>query len=295
MRLRVPRRIVAGFVLTAIISCGAGVLLYRVAMHFRENRQNVAHADQVLSALQDLSTSVDEAETSTRVYVLTGDPSYLVPFDHALSGYRASSERLRVLIADNPAQKARLEDLQPHVEEGLRTLQHLVYLRRDEGMVAVLLQVNPDANRRVMEKIRGSISAMRDEENRLLAQRRQKLDASVRLTSELFAAGIVVQFVLLLLVCVIFLRDASYRARAAQEIEATNARLAATLATTGDGIYQLDRDGRLVYLNPAGERLLGYEQNDIRGCGMHDLIHSRTPYGEPRPAETCPLLAVLRN
>lgn len=271
------------------------MLLYHVAMQFRDNRQSVAHADQVLSALQNLSTSVQEAETSTRVYVLTGDPSYLAPYDHALSSYRASFEQLRSLIADNPGQQARLGNLQPHVEAGLQILQRLVELRRDEGMVAVLLQVNPDANRREMEMIRSSIVAMRDEENRLREQRRQKYDASVRRTGELFAAGIVSQFVLLLLLCVVFLRDASYRARAARQIEATNASRAAILATTGNGIYQLDREGRLVYLNPAGERLLGYEQNEIRGRNMHDLIHSRTPQGESRPAETCPLLAVLRN
>ncbi len=295
MKLRVPRRIVVGFALTAIISGGAGVLLYRVAMQFRENRQSVAHVDQVLSALQNVSTSIEEAETSTRVYVLTGDASYLAPYNLALSTNQANFEQLRALIADNPSQQRRLAELQPHIEAGLRTLQHIVELRRSGGMVAVLLQVNPDANRREMEIVRNSISAMQAEESRLLEQRRQKYDASVRRTSNMFAAGIVIQFVLLLLVCVVFSRDAAYRTQAAQEIEGTNARLTTILATTGDGIYQLDREGHLVYLNAAGERILGYRESEIRGRSMHDLIHSRTPQGEFRPAETCPLLAVLRN
>jgi len=295
MKPIVLRRIIAGFVLTAVILGGAGVLLYRVAMQFRENRESVAHAREVLETLRGLSTSLEDAQTAVRVYVLTGDSSYLAPYDYALSSQQPSLERLRLLIADDPGQQVRLAELQPHVEGGLRTLQHLVELRRDHGLEAVLLQVTPDANRREVEKIRSTISTMRDGENRLLEQRRQKYDASVRRTSELFAAGIVIQCLLLLLVCGIFLRDASFRARTAREMEATNARLAAILATTGDGIYQLDREGRLVYLNPAGERLLGYEHNQIRGRSMHDLIHSRTPQGESRPAETCPLQAVLRN
>jgi diguanylate cyclase (GGDEF)-like protein/PAS domain S-box-containing protein len=228
-------------------------------------------------------------------YVLTGDSSYLAPYDYALSTQQPSLERLRSLLADDPGQQARLTELKPHVEAGLRTLQHLVELRRDHGLEAVLLQVTPEANRRQVETIRSTISAMRDEENRLLEQRRQKYDASVRRTSELFAAGIVIQCLLLLLVCVIFLRDASYRARTTREIEGANIRLAAILATTGDGIYQIDWEGKLVYLNPAGERLLGYELDEIRGQSMHELIHFRTPQGEPRPAETCLFLAALRN
>ena len=295
MKLLVPRRIIAGCVLTTIILGAAGVLLQHVAMEFREDRQSVQRTDQVLNALQDLSTSVENAAASARVYVLTGDPSSLAPYNHAVSGHQASLERLRSVIADNPSQQARLAELQPHLDAGLRILQHLVELRRDQGMKAVLMQVTPDSNRRELEAIRSSISAMQDEENRLLEQRRRKSDASVRRTSELFAVGIVIQFVLLLLVCVIFLRDASYRARAARAIEGANARLAAILATTGDGIYQLDHEGRLVYLNPAGERLLGYELNEIRGKSMHELIHGRTPQGDFQAAETCPLLGVMRK
>ncbi len=83
--------------------------------------------------------------------------------------------------------------------------------------------------------------------------------------------------------------------RAARELAGINVRLTTILATTGDGIYQLDHEGRLVYLNPAGERLLGYKLEEIRGRNMHELIHSRTPQGESRPAETCPFLGVLRN
>jgi diguanylate cyclase (GGDEF)-like protein/PAS domain S-box-containing protein len=270
-------------------------MLYRAAMQFRENRQSVTHTDQVLSALQTLSSGVEEAETSTRVYVLTGDPSYLAPYDHSLSSYKAGLEQLRTLTADNPGQQARLAELQPRIEAGMLVMQRLVELRRNQGMEAVLLEVEPDVNRRETEKIHSIVSAMRDEENRLLKQRRQKYDGSVRRTSELFAAGIVIQFGLLLLVCFVFLRDASYRARAAQEIEGTNVRLAAILATTGDGIYQLDQEGRLVYLNPAAETLLGYRQDEIRGRNMHETVHSRTPQGESRPAETCPFLGMLRN
>jgi diguanylate cyclase (GGDEF)-like protein/PAS domain S-box-containing protein len=295
MQMRVPRRILAGLVLTAIILSGSGILLYRVGMQFRESRESVQHTHQVLNALQAISTGLDDGETAVRVYVLTGDPSNLKSFDHFLSSHKASFAQLRALTADNPRQQARLAELQPVVEAGLRTLQSLVKLRRDQGIEAVLMQVNPEENQREMEKIRSFIAAMRDEETHLLEQRRQTYDASVRRTSEMFAAGIVTQCLLLLLVCIVFLRDAAHRTQSAQEIANSNIRLAAILATTGDGIYQLDQEGRAIYLNPAGERLLGYELNEIRGRSMHDLIHSRTPQGEFKPAETCPLLGAMRK
>ena len=50
-----------------------------------------------------------------------------------------------------------------------------------------------------------------------------------------------------------------------------------------------------MYLNQAGEHLLGYNLDEIRGKKMHDLIHSRTPAGELRAAHDCPFLVAMRN
>ena len=63
----------------------------------------------------------------------------------------------------------------------------------------------------------------------------------------------------------------------------------------GEGAYVLDEQGCLVELNPAGERLLGYTADELRGREMHDAIHYLRPDGSPYPREECPLLGVLRS
>src|SRR5690242_16695244 len=56
------------------------------------------------------------------------------------------------------------------------------------------------------------------------------------------------------------------------EMEALSSRLAkerdtltAILRSLGDGVSALDRDGRVVLLNPEGERLLGWTQDELVG------------------------------
>jgi diguanylate cyclase (GGDEF)-like protein/PAS domain S-box-containing protein len=295
MKLQMPRRIIAGFLLAIVISSAAGILIYRVAMRFRENRNHVQRSDQVLGVLQDLSAALDRAESTTRVYVITGDDSYIPQYENALTEVRGSVGSLQSLVADNPKQRELLDQLKPHLAHGRQVMESLVQMRRTQGLEAVLMSVDPAANRRELETIQGLIGSMRDQEHAVLEQRRQQYDASVRRTSALFAAGIVTQCILLLLICIVFWRDAAYRERAAREIENTNIKLATILATTGDGIYQLDRAGRVLFLNPAGERMLGYSLHEIRGKMMHDLIHSRTPQGEHRPAESCALQTAMRK
>ena len=210
--------------LAVVISAAAGILIYRRAMEFRDNRQALQHSHQTLQALQDVASEMESAESATRVYVLTGEASYLQPYESAVSHYRATLQALQSLIANSPAQRDRMVNLQRHVETGVGILQHLVETRRTQGMAAVLMQLDPEANRRELDAISGAISAMRGEENRVLEQRQRKYDASVRRTSEIFAAGVIIQCLLLLLVCTVFLRDATYRAQAAQELESTNGR-----------------------------------------------------------------------
>ncbi len=63
----------------------------------------------------------------------------------------------------------------------------------------------------------------------------------------------------------------------------------------GQGAYVLDEEGCLLELNPAGEELLGWTRDELRGRNMHDAVHHLRPDGTPFPAEECPLLAVLRS
>ena len=63
-----------------------------------------------------------------------------------------------------------------------------------------------------------------------------------------------------------------------------------TLATAGEGVYALDRDGRVAYMNPAAERVLGRTFESLGGESMHELVHAGEDAGAP-----CPLLARLNR
>ncbi len=65
-------------------------------------------------------------------------------------------------------------------------------------------------------------------------------------------------------------------------------------ASLDEGVYALDREGRVTFLNPAAERLLGWTEAELRGRVMHDVIHFRYPDGRPYPREACSGLQVLR-
>ncbi|MGB6876341.1 MAG: PAS domain S-box protein [Candidatus Acidiferrales bacterium] len=67
------------------------------------------------------------------------------------------------------------------------------------------------------------------------------------------------------------------------------------LNSAGDGIFGLDREGRLTFVNRASARMLGYEPEEIIGRNGHELWHHTQADGTRYAESDCPVFAVLRD
>jgi PAS domain S-box-containing protein len=81
----------------------------------------------------------------------------------------------------------------------------------------------------------------------------------------------------------------------AAELRATEHFLAALTDSMAEGMFALDRDGRVTYMNQAAEQLLGWSKDELATRSMHDTTHYQHEDGSPRPRSDCPLLHVLRT
>jgi PAS domain S-box-containing protein len=94
---------------------------------------------------------------------------------------------------------------------------------------------------------------------------------------------------------VCYFRDISAQVRAREVIAESEERYRAVMASMGEGLYALDQNGLVAYVNPAAEKLLGWTSAELLGHKMHDVVHYKRPDGRPFPAEDCPGLQVLRE
>lgn len=88
-------------------------------------------------------------------------------------------------------------------------------------------------------------------------------------------------------------RDVTDRRRA----EAAMARLAQQnqllLDCAGEGIAGLDAQGRITFVNPAAERITGWDALELVGQPQHDLMHHHRANGSEYPAAQCPIHKTL--
>ncbi len=245
-----------------------------------------------MDALQYLLSCAQDAETGQRGYLLTGDAAYLEPYNRAVSEIDVRLKRVETLLGEDASQRSTLVQLRHHTEAEMEELRKGIQMRREHGLDASRVNLLAGTGKQEMDTIRNLVAALQQSEDQSLDRGRQRYEATIVQRDRFFAGAIAVQLVLLGLLFVVIYRDTAYRSRSAFEILQGNLRLSAILKTMGEGLYQVDRNGKLVYLNPAGENLLAYKKEDILGQSMHDLIHSCTAGEELCTAEDCPLVTL---
>ena len=67
------------------------------------------------------------------------------------------------------------------------------------------------------------------------------------------------------------------------------------LESVGDGIYGIDLEGKLTFINEAGARTLGYAADELIGREVHELTRHSHADGTPYSRSTSPILQALRR
>ncbi len=84
------------------------------------------------------------------------------------------------------------------------------------------------------------------------------------------------------------LSDVTERKRAAEALAESEERSRLLLQSAGDGIFGVDRQGHVQFMNAAAEEMLGWAAAELQDIGMHDAIHYACADGSPYPIDECP-------
>jgi methyl-accepting chemotaxis protein len=168
---RIKYRLVAAFAVPLLVLCVVGVIAYDGTSTLEENSGKVAHTYQVLEGLDVVTSTLKDAETGQRGFLITGEDRYLAPYQSALSGIDAAIATVATLTADNAAQQQRIATLKPLVKSKFAELAETIQLRRTSGFAAAQSVVLTDQGKTVMDQIRATITEMSDAETSLLDER----------------------------------------------------------------------------------------------------------------------------
>ena len=187
--LRRERVLMAGLIVAAFLIIAGGVAAYENSTHLQEDRERVAHTHEVIASLENVLLLTTNAQTAERGYVLTGNTSYLQPYQSASQAIPAILDKLGRLIADNPSQVQRLQTLLPLVKARFELAEFIVKVRRREGFETSRAIIVSDRGDLIYDAISHVIAEMENAENQLLTSRLAKSKQSSRFSVATAAFG----------------------------------------------------------------------------------------------------------
>ena len=176
--------------LASIILLTLNILFYWSFIKQKETSNRVNHSQQILRKLETVLSAVKDAETGQRGYILTGQPSYLEPYDLAAKTMPQQIAALRSLTADEPNQKQQLSFIEPLIQQKFAELHQTIDLRKTRGFDAAAQVVLTNQGKALMDRIRITIQQMQSQEFEQLQTWLKAKDAQANQLQMTFLGGI---------------------------------------------------------------------------------------------------------
>lgn len=89
--------------------------------------------------------------------------------------------------------------------------------------------------------------------------------------------------------------DITERKRAERSLQKSEKELKDITSSLAEGIYVMNADGRITFVNSEAERILGWTARELADKNIHDVIHSRRVDGASLTFEECPIHNIVRT
>ncbi len=256
-----------------------GGLAYQTWGAYTVSTQALQVSESVRVDAEALLSTLKDAETSQRGYLLTDRERYLNPYRQALAQLPQIVKRLNGLVRERPDQRRRVILLEPLVQMKLEELRETIDVRRSQGPDAALNLVLSDRGRVLMDQIREIV----DEMKQASLQRSRRYSEDVRVAAQrlglVSTLGSLGLFVLLALSTAAITRATNRRQQLIGQLAESEERtrvardwLQTTLSSIGDGVVATDAEGKVVFLNPVAQELTGWTQEAAQGVPLEDVF-----------------------
>jgi len=273
-----------------ILSCS---LLFREVTTLRDNSGWVAHTHIAIAKIERFLSDIRDAETGQRGYLLTGEKSYLFPYNLAMSRYESDYQSLRELLVDNEEQIGRLDRLKELIDLKMNEIKETIKHRKEGDPAAAVRIVETDQGRQTMRHIREVIDQMEAAERELLATREDMNEANYRSALRNIFLAMIVGLLSLFSLGYLLHRYVRSIEESSDSLFREQELLKATLASIGDGVIVTDGEGRIRFLNSIAEELTGWRQTEAAGLPLEQVF--RILNEETRQQVENPALRTLRE
>jgi len=271
-------------VLTLLVAIGLGLTIGILQIGKRQEYGIVHGSEPLLDAVQQMDRNVVSMLGAARGYLLTQQTQFLQQYDDAVRDFGKQSITAAQL-ASSPQDTQLVSQLRRHFSDIKGLTDQQIELMK-EGKAA-------NANEYMLEAARIRRSTP-DFAGTLADQHRRQQDIQLEKVAGLRQALTLVMVIVSIIVIIVggytvWRIEQSLIGSIAREVRRTEA----LIGGMSDGIMLVDREGKSVFINAAGQRLLGQSQIGVPITQHAELYRLRNADGEPIDAKELPAAQAL--
>jgi signal transduction histidine kinase/DNA-binding response OmpR family regulator/CHASE3 domain sensor protein len=172
MRRGLLRNLQIGFGVSLLILVISSVASYSSIQNLLDSSRWVDHTDSVIARLENVLSTLKDAETGQRGYLLASDSSFLRPYYGAQERALTTLDQIQTMTMDNPVQQQNCVELRNVITQRLTILQQIIDQKKTDNIYSL---DDLRKGREYMEQARSVVERMQNEEHTLLAIRVEKV------------------------------------------------------------------------------------------------------------------------
>lgn len=219
-KVKADKRIIIGYSASLFLLLITYLVTLLANKELKDRSNRLEHTYNVLFNLEYLLSIIKDAETGVRGYALTRDINFLDPYMHSQEKADSLQQHLLILTKDNPVQVTRLNELKVVMDRRFSMFEEsLNYYRNgtvDSNFISRSKQLEA---KRLMNKIRLTISIMQNEERHLLAERDTDLKSTFASINSITFTSLALTLLLVIIGFVTYTNENKARKVALQNIK----------------------------------------------------------------------------
>lgn len=156
--------VIASLVTGVVLAVGTALLFSISTRDIASAGKRVVATQNALLDINQLRSSILDAETGQRGYILTGLDSYLAPYNEAEARLDEQFARLRARLAGSPAQSGSIETIGALLAEKQAEMRRTIELRRTDNLGPALHMVDSGEGLRTMNALRKELARLEERE-----------------------------------------------------------------------------------------------------------------------------------
>ena len=263
------------FAVAVALLVASSVLLFRATTRFSAGEILVAHTREVETSLEDLGGEVFRASNSGQDFVLTGDKELLNGYNSASARIPSDLDHLRSLTSDNPVRNDQLRLLQTDIQSELDLIGNFIQAHR-KGTATIdtdaqMARQTADLQNHVQEQLQ----AIKDDEDRTLAERQAISQANYRHTLKLILISFITALVLFVVQAFLLNYSVSQYQRTENLAKQTREIVNAFFSSSTVGFGILDSELRYTRVNDVLPRMAALKPDDLLGKSVPQIFGPR--------------------